>query len=69
MTFDEAMAYIRRNGTVGVRLAGMTVVWRFGRPVVATSSGTAPGRGERFIDYTPTLEDMRSREWEVAETW
>jgi hypothetical protein len=67
VTFDEAMARIRRNGTAAVRLGEITVVWRFGRPVVATSPGTGPGRGERFIDYTPTRDDMVSTDWQEAQ--
>lgn len=65
VTFDEAMAKIRRNGRVTVRLGEMTVAWRFGREVVLG----APGRGkvQRFVDYTPTRDDMLATDWvEVA---
>lgn len=61
MTFGEAMARIRRNGKVAVALGDMTVGWRFGREVVLT------GPGHEFIDYTPTLDDMRSTEWREVE--
>lgn len=63
MTFDEAMAYIRKNPkrTVVRATTGMRVAWRFGREVVLTA-----GRG--FIDYTPTDVDMAAVDWRPSIT-
>lgn len=63
MTFDEAMAAIRRNGTRTVARAatGMRVGWRFGREVVLTG-------GHRYIDFTPTRDDMQATDWAEVKT-
>lgn len=60
MNYDEAMAAIYRKGTKVVGRAGMRIGWRFGRPVVLTEA-------ERFIDFTPTAEDMRATDWELVD--
>lgn len=59
MTYDEAMAVIRRTESRVVSRAGLRVGWRFGRPVLLTG-------GRRFVDYTPTEEDMRADDWELV---
>jgi hypothetical protein len=56
VTYDEAMAVIHRNGKRTVVRADMEIGWRFGRPVVL-------GKGARFIDYTPTRDDMYASDW------
>ena len=60
VTYDEAMAAIRRRGhaTVEVGRAGMRIRWRFGRPLVLRTEGG-------FIDYTPTYEDIHATDWEI----
>jgi hypothetical protein len=57
MTYDEAMASVYRNGKATVGRAGMRIAWRFGRAVVLTI-------GNRFIDYTPTEDDMNAVDWQ-----
>lgn len=58
MTYDEAMALIHRDGKRTVGRAGMEIGWRFGRAVMLRD-------GQRFIDYTPTVDDMRACDWAV----
>ena len=59
MTYDEAMAAIRRGpAVVEVGRAGMRIRWRFGRPLVLRAEGG-------HIDYTPTREDMRATDWVI----
>ena len=58
MRYSEAMQTIRKNGRRVVVRNGMRIGWRFGREVVLTGP-------TRFIDYTPTYEDMQADDWQV----
>jgi hypothetical protein len=63
MNYEDAMAHINRRESriVGRESAPrMHISWRFGRTVMLM-------RVPRFVDYTPTDDDMRADDWRVLQ--
>ncbi len=61
MTYDQAMAAVRRGATATRPGVGFEVARRFGHPVLL-------GKGDRHIAYTPTREDMTADDWLLVTT-